>query len=61
MGTLASQEETGVWVQAPGVSTVSGGIIPEENYILYMQNPAIYSAYLGGNGSNVVHTGLLNT
>jgi len=41
MGTLASQAEIGVWVQAPGggASTGSGGITPRKILRLYMRNP----------------------
>jgi len=41
MGTLASQAETGVWVQAPGMVCTSPGDYPEKIMKLYTQNPPI--------------------
>ena len=42
MGTLASQAEIGVWVQAPGLSMLGSGVLaPGKKLRLYMQNPEI--------------------
>jgi len=42
MGTLASQADNGVWVQALRALAVVRDIIPGKFITLYMQNPAIY-------------------
>jgi len=46
MGTLASQAEIGVWVQAPAALTGSGGITPRKILRLYTQNPAIWCIFV---------------
>jgi len=40
-GTLASQADIGVWVQAPERLQISGFIIPGEILKLNVQNPAV--------------------
>ena len=42
MGTLASQAEIGVWVQAPKVLLRGSGILAPENFdTVYVQNPVV--------------------
>jgi len=42
MGTLASQAEVGVWVQAPKVLLRGSGILAPENFdTVYVQNPVV--------------------
>ena len=61
MGTLASQAEIGVWVQAPGTPLQeSWGITLGKISRLYMQNPAIWCVFGRKMVRNAVHNTFLN-
>ena len=63
MGTLTSQAEIGVLVQAPGGALLweSGGITPGKILKLYTQNHAIWCIFGGQMVRNAVHNAFLNT